>query len=66
MVEMLVPGELGFNRREVDIWSEEAPGPRPHLARLLVRTFRSLNQDEEPDPNGPLAEAWRWLVDQAT
>lgn len=35
--------------------------PSPMTIARFLRTVRLLNGDEEPDPNGPLAEVWDWL-----
>ncbi len=38
---------------------EDVPSPRK-IAEFL-RVVRSMNNDQEPDPEGPLADVWRWL-----
>ena len=36
--------------------------PSPEKIALFCRTFRMMNGDQEPDPNGTLADVWRWLT----
>lgn len=38
------------------------PTPRPEAIAKFLRVVRSMNNDEEPDREGPNAEVWRWLV----
>jgi len=32
---------------------------------LFLRVFRSMNDDQPPDPRGPIGGVWDWITDLA-
>ena len=42
-----------------------ADRPSPKAIGKFLRVVRSMNNDEEPDPNGPVSEVWAWLKELA-
>ena len=43
------------------IQQEHIRRPSPAKIAAFLRVIRLMNDDQEPDPDGPLGDVWAWL-----